>query len=156
MAHILLSHNKPDKKLIMEIEALQTTLQHHQYQPSSDWKLSDFDLPSLIATMKQSNSWANGELNALILLKGPDEQVILTAMHEGTEIESFQSNDSVSFQILEGNLNFHIKRDSITIQKDHFMTLKEHIKYRLTTREETIFLLTITNDSPGMESNRLS
>jgi hypothetical protein len=140
----------------MEIEILQTSLQHQQYQQLSDCKLSDFDLPSLIATIKQSNSWANGELNALILRKGPDEQVILTAMHKGTEIESFQSNDSVSFQILEGNLNFHIKKDSITIQKDHFMTLKEHIKYRLTAMEETIFLLTISNDFPGIESSRLS
>ena len=68
-----------------------------------------------------------------------------TAMHEGTEIESFQSNDSVPFRIIEGKLKFHILEDSITIQKDQLMTLKEHIKYRLTTKEETIFLLTISN-----------
>ena len=86
-------------------------------------------------------------------MKGPDEQIILAAMHEGTEIESFQSNASVSFQIIEGKLRFHILKDSVTIQKDQLMTLNEHIKYRLTTREETIFLLTISNGSTRAASN---
>ena len=129
---------------MMQMEIFQSGFQLTAYH-SSDHKLSDFDLPSLIANMKGSYSWAKGELNALILLKDPDMQIILTAMHEGTEIESFQSNDSVSFQIIEGNLRFHVLEDSITLRKDQLMTLKEHIKYRLTSEEETIFLLTISN-----------
>jgi quercetin dioxygenase-like cupin family protein len=137
----------------MQIETFQTSLQLNRYQISSDCNLSDFDLPSLIATMKESYSWANGELNSLILLKSPDEQILLTAMHEGTEIESFQSNDSVTFQIIEGKLKFHILKDSITIKKDQLMTLKEHIKYRLTSLEETIFLLTISNGITGAAGN---
>ena len=120
---------------------------------SSDCKLSDFDLPTLVAEMKGSYSWANRELNAIILLKDPDKQIILTAIHEGTEIESFQSDDSVSFQIIEGNLRFHMLKDSITLKKDQLMTLKEHIKYRLTTREETIFLLTISKSITRMVKN---
>ena len=130
----------------MEIDILQTGLQLTQYQSSSDCKLSNFDLPSLIATMKRSYSWANGELNALILLKNRHEQIILTAIHEGTEIESFQSNDSVSFRIIEGNLMFHVLKGSFPLKKDQLMILKEHIEYRLTSEEETIFLLTISND----------
>ena len=136
----------------MQMEILQSGFQLIQYH-SSDHKLSDFDLPSLIATMKGSYSWANGELNALILLKDPDKKIILTAMHEGTEIESFQSNDSVTLKILEGKLRFHVLKNSITIRKDQLMTLKQHIGYRLTTSEETIFLLTISNGSSGLVSN---
>jgi quercetin dioxygenase-like cupin family protein len=105
-----------------------------------------FDLPSLIATMKQSYKWTNGELNALILFNSPNKQIILTAMHEGTEIESYQSNDSISLQVIEGKLRFHLRKDSVTLRKDQVMTLREHIKYRLTNQEETTFLITITND----------
>ena len=137
----------------MQIEILQTGFQLTPHQNSSESKLSDFDLPSLIATMKRSNSWENGELNALILLKNPDEQIILTAMHEGTEVESFQSNDSVSFQIIEGNLRFHLLKDSITLKKDQLMILKEHIKYRMISEDETIFLLTISNDIAPSANN---
>jgi len=131
----------------MQIEIVQNNIQYSQIQGSSERKLSDFDLPSLISTMKNSNSWGKGELNALVLLKGPEEQIILTAIHDGTEIESFQSNDSVSFQIIKGQLKFHILKDSITIQKDQLITLREHIKYRLTTQEDTVFLLTVSNST---------
>ena len=129
----------------MEIETVQTNLHIAKNNKSSDGKFPDCDLPSLIATIKQSNEWAKGELNALILLKDPNNQIILTAMHEGTEIESYQSNDSISLRIIEGKLRFHMRKDSVTLGKDQVMTIREHIKYRLTTREETIFLLTISN-----------
>ena len=103
--------------------------------------------------MKGSYSWAKRELNAIVLLKDPDKQIILTSIHEGTEIESFQSDDSVSFKIIEGNLMFHMLKESITLKKDQLMTLKEHIKYRLTTREETIFLLIISKSIIRMIKN---
>jgi len=130
----------------MQIETLQSQLQLTRYQGSSDSNMSDFDFPSLIATIKQSCSWTNGELSTLILLRSPGKQIILTAIHKGTEIESFQSDDSVSFRIIEGKLKLYIRKDSITINQDQLMILKEHLNYRLTSQEETIFLLTITND----------
>jgi len=137
----------------MQIEIVQDSIQYTDYQVSPDRKLSDYDLPSLIDTMKKSSSWGKGELNALVLLKSPEEQIILTAIHEGTEIESFQSNDSVSFQIIKGQLKFHILKDSITIQKDQLITLREHIKYRLTTQEDTVFLLTVSNGTTLAATN---
>jgi quercetin dioxygenase-like cupin family protein len=111
----------------------------------SDSILSDFNLDSLIATMKQSRTWTNGELNSLILLNNPDEQIILTAVHEGTEIESFQENDSVSFQVIEGLIKFHVRKNTITIREGQLMKLDENIKYSFVAREDTVFLLTISN-----------
>jgi quercetin dioxygenase-like cupin family protein len=106
-----------------------------------------YDLPALIEKMKHSNSWAKGELNAMILLKSPDKQIVLTALHEGTEITSFQSNDSITFQIIEGKLKFHTRKESLTLDKGQLLTLHENIKYSLTSREETVFLLTIANSN---------
>jgi quercetin dioxygenase-like cupin family protein len=130
----------------MEIETLKVNIPHIKNYRSSACTLLAFDLPSLIATMKQSYTWANGELNALILLKSPEKQIILTAMHEGTEIKSFQSNDSITVQIIEGRLRFHVRKDIVTLNEGQLMTLDENIKYCLTTQEETIFLLTISNN----------
>jgi quercetin dioxygenase-like cupin family protein len=70
---------------------------------------------------------------------------VLTALHENTEVNSFQSNDSITFQIIEGKLKFHARKESITIDKGQLLTLHENIKYSLTAMEETVFLLTITN-----------
>ena len=129
----------------MEIETLNTDVSHRMNYISSGCTLLGFDLPSLISTMKQSFTWANGELNALVLLKSPEKQIILTAIHEGTEIKSFQSNDSVTFQIIEGKLKFYIRKDAITLNKGQRIKLDEKIKYRLSSQEETVFLLTISD-----------
>jgi len=96
--------------------------------------------------MKQSYTWANGELNALVLLKSPKKKVILTAMHGGTEIKSYQANDSVTFQIIEGRLQFHIRKDTVILNKGQVMTLDENARYSLSTEEETVFLLTISDN----------
>ncbi len=137
----------------MEIETLNINRTCMKNYKSSDSRLSGFDLPSLIETMKQSCTWANGELNALVLLNTPEKQIILTAMHKGTEILSFQSNDSLTVQIIEGRLKFHTGRDSVTLNEGQLMTLDEHLKYRLSTEEETVFLLTISNTSSNPGSN---
>lgn len=129
----------------MQLATLKMNQNHARNYISSGCTLLAFDLPTLITNMKQSDSWSNGELNALILLKSPEKQIILTAMHEGTEIESFQSNESITFQIIEGRLKFHIRKDSVILNEGQLMTLDENINYRLSSQEETVFLLTISD-----------
>ena len=129
----------------MVLETLKMNQPHSKNSRSSGCTLLGFNLPSLIATMKHSDTWANGELNALVLLKSPKKQIILTAMHAGTEIESFQSNESITFQIIEGQLKFHIRKDTLTLNEGQLMTLDENIHYRLSSQKETVFLLTISD-----------
>ena len=129
----------------MEIETLKPDLDKVDNKNSSKSRLLGFDLPSLIETMKQSYTWANGELNALVLLKSPGKNILLTAMHVGTEILSFQTKDSATFQIIEGRLRIRIKKDSLTLKEGQLLTLDENIKYRLIAEEETVFLLTVSN-----------
>ncbi|MBN2348161.1 MAG: hypothetical protein JXJ22_04950 [Bacteroidales bacterium] len=106
-----------------------------------------FDLPAIIEMMKLKPAWLKGELDAMILLKRPDKQIVLTTLHEGTEITSFQSNDSVTFQIIEGKLNFRTRKEAIILEKGQLLTFYDNIKYNLTTREKTVFILTIAKDA---------
>ena len=110
---------------------------------SMDASLRTFDLPNLIERMKRKQTWAKGELNAMVLLKSRNKQIVLTTLHEGTEINSFQANDSITFQIIEGKLKLHTRNESVTLNKGQLLTLHENIKYSLTTKEETVLLLTI-------------
>ena len=112
-----------------------------------------FDLPTLIENMKRSHTWDKGGLNAMILLKSPKKQIVLTALQGGTEISSFQSNDSVSFQIIKGKLDFHTQKESLSIDEGQILTLRENIKYSLKSRVETVFLLTTANSIPRPSKN---
>lgn len=112
-----------------------------------------FDLPALVDSMKHKQSWVNGELNAMILIQTPMKQIVLTAMHEGTEIESFQSNDSITFQILEGQAIFQTRKESVILDKGQILTLHENIKYSFTSMEDTVLLLTIANGVLQLSQN---
>jgi hypothetical protein len=106
-----------------------------------------FDIPNLIQKIKQTDLWQNGELSSMILLKNPDQQIMLVALHENTLIKSYQSDDSIEFHLVEGRLRFHSRKESVTLEKGQKFIVREKIKYNLTTRDETIFLMTINKNN---------
>jgi len=107
--------------------------------------MEELDLPALIKKIKISQKWKDGEINSLVLYNSSNRQTLLAAMHEGTEINSFQSCDSVTFQIVEGKIEFRSRKKSTFLNTGQMLTLHENIKYRLTSSEETVFLLTLLN-----------
>lgn len=109
--------------------------------------IKQFDLPSLIIKMKDNRSWKKGEPKTLTLLNVPGRQVVLTALHEGTEIDSFQTCDSITFQIVEGRILFRTSKESQFIDEGQTLTLYENIKYSFTASEETVVLLTLANSN---------
>ena len=125
----------------------------HKENTSIHPSLLIFDLPTLVEKIKVNHCWANEELTSMILLKTPDKQIVLTALHDRTEIQSFQSNESITFQIIEGKLTFRTPKESVTLDEGQLLTLHENVKYSLTTEEETVFLLTIANSDLSMSVN---
>jgi mannose-6-phosphate isomerase-like protein (cupin superfamily) len=107
------------------------------------------DLPALIENLKHAKSWQKGELNAIILLKTPVKKIVLTIMHPETEVRSIQSDDSLTFQIIEGKLKLHIGNESLTLTKGELLTLREKTRYTIVAIEESALLLTLNagNDS---------
>lgn len=109
--------------------------------------LPNLDLPLLIDKIKHDEE--NKDINTMILLKSPKKQIVLTAMHEGTEIKSYQVNDSITFQIIEGKLMFHTRKKTVSLDKGKSLTLRDKTKYNLTSNEETVLLLTINSIRPS-------
>jgi hypothetical protein len=118
-----------------------------------DNSILDFDLPVLIGKLKSSRTWAHGELDAKILLKSTGKQILLTALHGGTEIQSYQSGESVTLQIIEGSLVFKTNKEYVRLVKGQLLTLYEKVAYCLTSAEDTVFLLTIANSPVSLLEN---
>ena len=127
----------------MKNESVSSRTSFYETKGPLDPLLFTFDLPTLIENMKLSSAWAEGELNAMILFKRPEKQIVLTALHEGTKIDSYQANKSVTLQIIEGKLKFHTTKESVTLKRGQLLALHKNIRYSLTSKEETVFLLTI-------------
>lgn len=109
--------------------------------------LMAFDLPILIERMKHAPTWTIEELHAEVLLKSPARQIVLTALRAGTEIESYQSDHSVTIHVIEGKIKIHTRNGCLTLGQGKMMLIKEKMKYNLTTGEDTVLLLTIVKDT---------
>jgi len=127
----------------MDIETLETG---SAFQ-TADLSLPNLDLSVIVEKMKRTNSWLKGELNSIVLLNTNEKQIVITAVHKGTEITSFQENDSLSVQIFDGEVNFQTVKESVTLNKGQMLTLHEHIEYSLISKKEAVLLLTIANDN---------
>ena len=116
----------------------------------------NFDIPSLIETLKQDPSWSRRELSTIVLLKSPVKNIVLTLLPAGIEIRSVQLNDTITYQILEGKLKFQIRNESIVLGKGELLKLNEKTKYQFDSLEESAFLLTSENSIQGQRNGRLS
>ncbi len=108
---------------------------------------ANINLFDLINNMKGSLVTSGKKLKSVILINRSDKKFLITAMMDKIEISSFQSDDSITIQLLEGKLRLHTRKESVTLDKGHFITINEKVKYQLTSLEETVFLLTIASPS---------
>jgi mannose-6-phosphate isomerase class I len=86
------------------------------------------------------------DINSTILLKTPGRQMILTALHEDTEVYSFQSKKSITFEVIEGKLLIRAGRKTAFLEKGQSLALYEKVEYTLKALEETMFLLTVSSE----------
>lgn len=106
---------------------------------------SAFDLPAIIRRLKKEESWSKGELSSVILLQSPSVKVLLTLLPGETEVVSYQADDSITFQVLEGSLVMHIRNEFIRLNEGEVLTLDEKIKYSFDSVEETAVLMTLVS-----------
>ena len=109
--------------------------------------LAKINLVDLINNMKSSLVTSSNKLKSIILVNRSDNKTLITALLNKTEISSFQSDDSTTIQLLEGKLRLHTRKESVILDKGNFITITEKVKYQLTSLEETVFLLTIANQT---------
>jgi hypothetical protein len=118
--------------------------------------IMNFDIPSLIETLKSDTCWQKKELSTMVLLKSPVKNIVLTLLPAGVEIKSIQLNDIIIYQVLEGKLKFRIHNESVVIGKGESLKLREKTKYQFDSLEESAFLLTSENSFQGQRIGRLS
>jgi mannose-6-phosphate isomerase-like protein (cupin superfamily) len=103
------------------------------------------DLSSEIENLKSEFPLGKGDLVTKILLQSPELKVVLIKMREETEITSFQKNRSVTFRILKGRINLHIRKGTLTLKEGESLVLYEKSDYTLESMEFTTLLMTLAS-----------
>lgn len=91
-------------------------------------------------------------ISSKILLHTPRKQIVLTSLYKGVEVYSFQSKDSVTFQIIEGLLRISAGGRCETLYRGQSLVLYEKIEYILKGLENTMFLITISDTDRKIET----
>lgn len=115
--------------------------------------LNSSDLEVMISHLKQEPSWEEGELKSAILLKSPSKKILLTVLHAGTVISSFQTDDSITFQVIEGMLNLQFRNESFTLNKGEVLIMNEKLKYEINTPQDSAFLMILAS---GRQNNKFN
>ena len=114
--------------------------------PSAATAFIPYDIPLLIENMKTDKDWKAGEITSMVLLKSPAKKVVLALFHEGTEMSSFQINDSATFKVIEGKLDLKIGKESFILSKGEVLTLTEKTEYLIDSINETALLLILDSE----------
>jgi quercetin dioxygenase-like cupin family protein len=107
--------------------------------------LNSSDLEALIANLKNEQTWMDGELKSAVLLRSPEKKIILTVLHKGTEIRSYQSDYSLTFQVIEGKLNLNYGNKTFTLLKGEVLIINEKLKYKIDSLEDSSFLMILAS-----------
>ncbi|HEX2920148.1 MAG TPA: hypothetical protein VHO50_03180 [Bacteroidales bacterium] len=122
-------------------------------QTGEDWlfnkktyKADTEKLKKIISNLKAEKKWTDGELNSVILVNSSSYKVLLTVLHEGSEVITYQANDSITLQIIEGSLLLHLKEEKIALGEGEMITINEKVRYSFDAVEDTAFLLTLVSE----------
>jgi quercetin dioxygenase-like cupin family protein len=107
--------------------------------------LNSSDLETLIANMKNEQTWLEGELKSAVLISSPAKKIILTVLHKGTEIRSYQSDYSLTFQVIEGKLKLDYGNKTFNLRKGEVLIINEKIKYKIDSLEDSAFLMILAS-----------
>ena len=117
----------------------------HYDRGSLKSSLNSYDLPGLINNIKQERTWEEGEMKAVILQKSPARKILLTVLHKGTQIISYQADDSITFQVIEGKLDLHFRNESFILKKGEILIINEKLKYKIDSVEDSAFLMILAS-----------
>jgi len=109
-----------------------------------DTSFYERELPTLIHKIKNDCSWKMGNLKSVVIVNKAFKQVVLTALHPQTEIQSKQKDNWVNFHILDGCVKIRIQKQTTTLERGQKFTLYDKIKYSLEAINETFLLITIS------------
>ena len=102
-------------------------------------------LTRLVDNLKLNLLESGNNLHSIVLLNRKEKKIVLMAMNEAVELESFQADDSVTIQLIEGNARFKARKQVVVMTEGQLLKVSEKTTYSITAMEEAVIMLTIAS-----------
>ncbi|MEX2336013.1 MAG: cupin domain-containing protein [Fulvivirga sp.] len=119
------------------------TLQRPEGDRPLDAPMVVMDLTVFKEQIKQESSWKDSDRNAITIFKTDNMRMVLIALHQGAEMKKHTAEGIINVQVLEGQIAFHTKEESVTLVEGQMLTLHAGIPHRVYAQRESVFLLTL-------------
>jgi len=114
---------------------------------SLDRPVMTFDLPAILADLKQESTWRTARRNAVTLLKQPIFRIVLVALQAGAEVASHQTDSPVTLHAIEGRLAVCVGADEYVLGAGQLLTLRPGLRHTMRAQDDSAFLLTLASDA---------
>ncbi len=114
---------------------------------SLDREVMTFDLPAILGSMKQEQSWRTANRNAMTLVKQPVFRVVLVALRAGTDIADHETEGPITVQALEGRLAIHAGEDEFVLGAGQLLVLRPGLRHAMRAEDDSAFLLTLAAEA---------
>jgi quercetin dioxygenase-like cupin family protein len=101
----------------------------------------------MLKRIKAEDTWRSSSRNAMTLMKGRGQRIVLIAMHGKTEIPMHRADGQLILQVIEGSLRVHTDAQAITLGKGELLALHAEIPHAIEAMRESAFLLTLSAEA---------
>ena len=140
--HNLLIETEMDEKFN------EATNNRPQGQRMLDAALVTINLGMFIKQIREEEQWKKSDRNAITIFKSLVMRMVLIALHKDAEMVKHEAKGMINIQVLEGEIEFTTADQTINLTSGQILILHEGIEHSVYARQETAFLLTLTNPLP--------
>jgi quercetin dioxygenase-like cupin family protein len=120
---------------------------HVTAERSLDAAWLSFDLPVLLRRIKAEPTWRSSSRNAMTLMKGRGQRIVLIAMHGKAEIPLHRTDGQLSLQVIEGALRVHTDAQVVDLTTGGLLAVHAEIPHAIEAMRESAFLLTLSSEA---------
>ena len=120
---------------------------HVTTERSLDGAWQSFDLPVMLKRIKAEDTWRSSSRNAMTLIKGRGQRIVLIALHSKTEIPMHRADGQLSLQVIQGSLRVRTDAQVVTLKKGELLALHAEIPHAIEAMRESAFLLTLSTET---------
>jgi len=106
-------------------------------------RLVEIDLNKFIAQLKRETTWADSDRNSVTIFKSDTSTIVLIGMRKNAELKEHTAIGNITVQVLEGEINFLVERQNLSMVKGQMITLEANISHRVAAVQDSFFLLTL-------------
>jgi quercetin dioxygenase-like cupin family protein len=101
------------------------------------------DVSNEAASLLEEPEWRSGDRNSRTVATSDRLRITLTALREGAELGSDESNDTLAVQVLRGTLQLSIDGADVELAEGRLATVEEPRDWRLRAMSDALVLITV-------------